>query len=295
MTSGPGPGARPIMTGMTDSQQRELILLVMGGADLNDAARSLKIDEATLSAWQQDEAFNAEIEQAEARARTMIDTGKRKPRPGEWERRKGLALPQGAERHPSDPTRVRCQARAKSRDGAPCKFWSIPGGTVCRFHGGEAPQVQRAAKRRLAVHTLGQLMERMGHAAEEDPLEAILVELSRSAVMVESLQLLVSGLELDPGEGEAIAGPDRHGELRPHVWVEMLADERDRKARLAKAALEAGVAERQVRVHEAQAVMLAQVINAALDDPELGLDAAGQQRARQVFGRHLRALPSRTA
>ena len=40
---------------------------------------------------------------------------------------------------------------AHSRTGKPCKYPSIPGGTVCRFHGGGAPQVQQAARVRLAA------------------------------------------------------------------------------------------------------------------------------------------------
>src|SRR5689334_10410024 len=43
-----------------------------------------------------------------------------------------------------------CNATSKTT-GAPCKFVAIPGGTVCRYHGGMAPQVQRKAAERLAA------------------------------------------------------------------------------------------------------------------------------------------------
>lgn len=43
----------------------------------------------------------------------------------------------------------RCTARAKST-GARCKRRPIPGGNVCRMHGGAAPQVRKAARLRLA-------------------------------------------------------------------------------------------------------------------------------------------------
>ena len=42
---------------------------------------------------------------------------------------------------------VVCSAHAKT--GSPCKQPCIPGGTVCRFHGGSAPQVREAARKRL--------------------------------------------------------------------------------------------------------------------------------------------------
>lgn len=38
---------------------------------------------------------------------------------------------------------------AHRTDGAPCQSWAIKGGTVCRSHGGSAPQVRRAATERL--------------------------------------------------------------------------------------------------------------------------------------------------
>ena len=44
----------------------------------------------------------------------------------------------------------RCTARSK-RSGQRCKRRPIPGGTVCRMHGGAAPQVKLAAKDRLAA------------------------------------------------------------------------------------------------------------------------------------------------
>lgn len=52
---------------------------------------------------------------------------------------------------------VRC--RGHRGDGSRCKRWAIRGGFVCPSHGGRAPQVRRAAERRLveitAHRTLG--------------------------------------------------------------------------------------------------------------------------------------------
>lgn len=42
----------------------------------------------------------------------------------------------------------RCTAKAK-QSGQRCKRAPIPGGTVCKIHGGGAPQVQEAARARL--------------------------------------------------------------------------------------------------------------------------------------------------
>lgn len=43
-----------------------------------------------------------------------------------------------------------CKATSKV-SGSPCKRFAIPGGTVCYWHGGAAPQVKRSAAMRLAA------------------------------------------------------------------------------------------------------------------------------------------------
>lgn len=45
---------------------------------------------------------------------------------------------------------IQCRATSKST-GKRCTKDAIPGGVVCRYHGGEAPQVKRAAERRLCL------------------------------------------------------------------------------------------------------------------------------------------------
>ena len=41
------------------------------------------------------------------------------------------------------------QCKAHARTGKQCGKPAIPGGTVCRFHGGGAPQVKEAARLRI--------------------------------------------------------------------------------------------------------------------------------------------------
>lgn len=50
----------------------------------------------------------------------------------------------------ADLVRPRCSARSKGT-GEQCKQSAIAGGTVCRFHGGGAPNVKRKAALRLAA------------------------------------------------------------------------------------------------------------------------------------------------
>jgi hypothetical protein len=63
------------------------------------------------------------------------------------------------------PMSDRCTATSKQR-GERCKQPAITGGTVCRYHGGAAPQVKAAADKRLeelkpkAILTIDGLMDR---------------------------------------------------------------------------------------------------------------------------------------
>lgn len=49
----------------------------------------------------------------------------------------------------TEPIKARNQCTATNRRGVRCQRAPIRGGTVCRMHGGAAPQVKRAAERRL--------------------------------------------------------------------------------------------------------------------------------------------------
>ena len=46
-----------------------------------------------------------------------------------------------------------CTATAKST-GLRCRDWAVRGGVVCYHHGGNAPQVRRRAKQRLALRDM---------------------------------------------------------------------------------------------------------------------------------------------
>lgn len=67
-------------------------------------------------------------------------------------------------RHPLPS--VRCHAHRS--DGQPCRRWSVRGATVCPFHGGNAPQVRRAAAERVRqAEAMDQAMrDRLGHVTD---------------------------------------------------------------------------------------------------------------------------------
>ena len=176
---------------------------------------------------------------------------------------------------------------AKTRSGGSCRRpagWGTdhPGYGRCKLHGGATPSGRKAAQREQAR----QAVELYGLPVETDPHQALLDEVQRTAGHVEWLGQIVRGLEerqLTRGVTKTVEHADgtRVVEARAavNVWLKLYQDERDRLVRVAKAAIDAGVAERQVRLAEAQAQRIAQTVSAILRD--LGHDL-NDPRVRDV-------------
>jgi hypothetical protein len=130
------------------------------------------------------------------------------------------------------------------------------------------------------------VVELFGLPREVEPHEALLEEVWRTAGHVEWLGGVIGELEpkqLVHGITKTVQFRDgtRTVEARAaiNLWVKLYQEERDRLVRAAKAAIDAGVAERQVRLAEEQAQQLARVIMAVLSD--LGHDPT-DERVRNV-------------
>ena len=99
----------------------------------------------------------------------------------------------------------RCTAKSK-QSGQQCKQRPIPGGTVCHYHGGGAPQVRAKAMDRLmalqhpAIDRLTQLIRQeefptVAYAATRDVLDRTMGKPGESlkVTMTLSLEALVAG------------------------------------------------------------------------------------------------------
>lgn len=214
------------------------------------------------------------------------------------------------------PQRKRCTARA-SGTGKRCKAWAIKGGTVCVTHGGNLPRVKQAAKRRRALAQAERMVQRDG--VDADPVEHLLDSLHQAAKLASIGGLMVAALDA-AGEEEAA----EHGTLRGELGyrqaagdggeeLEVFSHERllalnrggfaqvhpfmvkyelaiERRARLAKLCIDAGVERKRIELEERQGALIAQVFRAVFDDPKLGL-AAPQRRAAIVgAAEHLRLI-----
>jgi hypothetical protein len=220
------------------------------------------------------------------------------------------------------------QCRATSRTGNRCKNKAIPGGAVCRFHGGASPHVASKAAVRAEVFNWG-----LGDTTV-DPGETLLRLVTQSAARAERDAMLLeeaydaaerlkqahdAGMQIDAPGGElantaetarrdldrifntggvaALVGNTYGAAKDVGVYVrgeairglaDLEAKERERCANFATKAVAAGLAERQVRLAERQGELLAQVIRGVLD--ELGLSAEQKQLAPEVVRRYLTAV-----
>lgn len=199
--------------------------------------------------------------------------------------------------------RQRCSAR--NRKGKQCGKPALPGQKVCGLHGGKSPQALAAAERRLERARITRTLEELLAEAEEtargkDPIEHLLDTIKHASGMVSVLRSLVGKLQpaydwralsdqVREAEAErmsleaeyaanneeppsrlpvlhgAIYGPDHNEDAKPHVLVSMLGEWTDRLAKYSKLALDAGVAEREVRLHEEQGRLVVAVLRRVLD------------------------------
>lgn len=169
-----------------------------------------------------------------------------------------------------------CKATANST-GERCRQPAIRGADVCRIHGGSAPQVKAAAKRRLALQEglkgVAALVAEHGLPEPDDrhPAEQLMRALTLSTMMVEALAVTAEKIDAKPG----------------HEVFEAWERERDRHTRIAKTILDAGIAERQVKILEAQAHVFARSLLGVLKD--LGIDTSSDETLNTVR-RHMMAM-----
>ena len=167
---------------------------------------------------------------------------------------------------------MKCSANAKST-GKPCQRAAILGGTVCYVHGGAAPAVKAKAAQRRERQEAEIAVAKFGLPREIEPHQAMVEEIHRTAGAVAWLQEIVRGLDQEQmtrGISRTIQHPDGsktvEATIAINAWIRLYQDERDRLVRVSKAAIEVGVAERQVRIAEQTAQQLAKVVSAIVQD-----------------------------
>jgi hypothetical protein len=110
-------------------------------------------------------------------------------------------------------------------------------------------------------------------------------------IVVQPVEALLGMLHLASGHvawlREEIAALDDLSTPEGLALVSLYGEERDRVAKVAKACLDAGVAERQVRLAEAYGAALAELLKAVFADPALDLRPKQRAQVPAVLRRHL--------
>lgn len=190
----------------------------------------------------------------------------------------------------------RCTAH--NRAGHPCRSWPEPDQTVCRLHGGKAPQAIAKAEERRRVAEAGAQVMTLGLSLETTPDQALLDELYRTAGEVAWLDVKVRELDTDDlvwgvtdetkkGSGE-FPGTDVTSSAKPNVWYQLWVAARDRLVKVAEACKKANIEERRIQLAEDQGRLIAGAIQQILT--ALQLTDEQQQRVPQIVPAILRQL-----
>lgn len=148
-----------------------------------------------------------------------------------------------------------------------CPHPAIAGSTVCRMHGGSAPQVRRAARRRLAIAQADKELRDLDYEPVNDPIEELADIAGQAKALMEWSAARVAELsnDLDYRDAKDV------DQLKAVVGLYERA--MDRAARLVEACARLGLDERRVQLEEGQAelvvaAMRLAVLRAGLTQPQ---------------------------
>jgi hypothetical protein len=154
------------------------------------------------------------------------------------------------------PFAIRCTAKS-SRTGEPCRAWAVRGARVCSAHGGRAPQVAAAAKRRLLEQDVMAELAKLDLEPLGDPLTQLALLAAQAAwwkdAMAERVNRLTSLRYEGTGSGE---------QLRAEValWERAL----DRCEKFLSSMARLNIDERLAKISEDQGRLIADFVGAAL-------------------------------
>lgn len=160
---------------------------------------------------------------------------------------------------PSGKPEETCGAFVRKRNG-PCglpRGWGTnhPGSGHCKWHFGNTSSGVKTAAKEAGLRIL-----KYTNPIEIDPTAALLQELYRTAGMVQYLDTKIQRWELDTD----VEIPDSQQQ-----WLRVHREERRHMVQVAKLALDAGIAEREIQLAEQQGMILASAIEQILERLEL--------------------------
>lgn len=170
----------------------------------------------------------------------------------------------------------------------------------CFTHGGNSPGARKSGAVQLATMRATKVLD-LTDTADIDPHEAILKCIRISNAMVDYATLMIA--DLDPlelvgpvvttrplkeekGAESSVERVEEHGAPGVHIWIEVQRRAMRDLVDFAKAAIVAGIAERQIKVAEDQAQQMAGAVRRILD----GLGVADHPDAPAIVRREFTLL-----
>lgn len=178
--------------------------------------------------------------------------------------------------------REKCTATSK-QTGKRCGAWPVPGATVCRTHGGAAPQVQAKAAERVVDQQARRALADIGDfTAVDNPLTELALLAGRARQWMHVMAERVADLERF--RYTTMTGGE---ELRAEVALYERA--MDRTAKMLESIAKLNIDERLAVIDERRVERILTAIEAAL--AHVGVTDIDQvNEARAVAGRHLTAV-----
>ncbi|MFJ5861502.1 HGGxSTG domain-containing protein [Pseudarthrobacter sp. NPDC092439] len=190
---------------------------------------------------------------------------------------------------PQEPAPIKRSAefycKARKSDGTPCRAYAIKGGSVCRVHGGSAPAVRDAARRRAEVRDVEKnaaaVLAAEGFERIFDPVEALAELASRISGTERALAARVNALQ-------DLSYRSLTGTEQMRAEIVLWGNYQDRLAKILEALGKFNLDERRVRVTELQSRQLVEALERIFD--RLGLTTEQRSLLPVVVPEELRRL-----
>lgn len=166
----------------------------------------------------------------------------------------------------------RCTATSK-QTGNRCGRAAIPGGTVCNFHGGKAPQTIAVAQRRLVEQQATRELAKIEVVPIGDPVVAL----------AEVAAELRAGYEVAKAQAVDKGAPDS-------AWMAFYERQVDRLSRVLEACGRLGLEERRVKLEEDKLDLLARVMVVFLSRRGIDADLPDVQADLEVAYREVESV-----
>jgi hypothetical protein len=172
---------------------------------------------------------------------------------------------------------------------------------VCWLHGGKAPQTKAAAARRLELEEAEAACQKFGVPIDRSATESLVAEKSRTDGIVAWLMTQLG--QMDPGDYTwgrkaqtvKLGALGQQGQGQPavettqaaglHPLITWLLTERKHLGQIAAEMARLSIEDRAVRVTEAEADLVARILEATLADPQLDLSQDKQRQALDGLSR----------